>query len=174
MRSLTFGLALLYALGFSLLSQLYAQPRPPGPAAPEGPDAAGHPNPRLFQLQMCSHAPRQRADIYVATAAAAPPPGQAVADGSVIEVQGWWRIPVNQCANLGSFPRPGIFAYAMALNGQVFWSNPEPQLCVNTSARFDYKFNPDIGRPCRGAEEAKGFFQVAIAPDSASKKFTLN
>jgi hypothetical protein len=131
-------------------------------------------DPRLFQLQMCSRVARQGADIYVATAAATPRQGQAIADGGTIEVQGWWRIPVNQCVNLGSFPRPGIFAYAMALNGQVFWSNPEPQVCVNLRARFDYKFNPDAGRTCTGAEAAKGFFPISIASDSASKKFTLD
>jgi Protein of unknown function (DUF1036) len=158
-------------LGLFLVWQVDAQPRPPGPAGPSSGDGVSS---RDFQLQICSHIARQGEDIYVATAAAALGEGQATANGGTIDVQGWWKIPVNQCVNIGHFPRPGIFAYAMAQNGQVFWSNPEPQLCVNLQAKFDYKFNPDVGRSCTGAETLKGFFAISIDANSISKKFTLN
>jgi hypothetical protein len=78
MRSLPSVLALACTSGLVLLCQLHAQPRPPGPGAPEAPDGTGRVNPRLFQLQMCSRVARQGADIYVATAAATPRQGQAI------------------------------------------------------------------------------------------------
>lgn len=142
-----------------------AQPRPPGPAAPGEPsEETSH----TFQLQMCTKGSRNVADVYLAIAAAASPDGQS------IEVQGWWKIPANGCVNLGEFQRPGIFAYAMARNGQVFWSNPEPQLCVNLNSKFSYTFNADASRQCASQEEAKGFFGISIDDKSKSKKFTLN
>jgi hypothetical protein len=166
-RSLVPSLATFCLLGVIFTSQVQSEPRPPGPGAPGAPVGPGDPgggSTHVFQLQMCNKGSREAADIYVATA-------DATRDGR-IRVQGWWKLPANQCVNLGEFPRPGIFAYGMS--GSTIWSDPEPSLCVDLRAKFDYAFNPDAGRPCREGYEPKGFFMIQIDDESNTKTFTLN
>src|SRR5947209_141807 len=144
MRSLLAVFVLVCASGLAVIDQLHAQTRPPGPGAPGGPSAPPAPPalPVTLQLQVFSNVTHaQGTHIFLVTAAAVPAAGQTVATGWTIEVTGWWKIPKNQCANVGEFQRPGIFAYAMANAGRTWWGNAEPQLCVNLQAAFDYKFD---------------------------------
>jgi uncharacterized protein DUF1036 len=166
-----FQLSVLALVATSILVwQVHAQPRPPGPTAPSPP---GEQPSRDFELQMCSQTARQDGDIYVATAAAVPSGLRKILDGSLIEVQGWRKIAVSQCVNIGSFARPGIFAFASTQNGQTLWSDSEPQLCVNLNASFEYQFNADAGRACAPAETQRGFFKISAKAKQPSSKVTF-
>jgi hypothetical protein len=111
------------------------------------------------------HKAAKYGDAYVAIAALTP-------DKRQYRVQGWWKVPKGQCANVGQFQRPGVFAYAMA--GDAEWSDPDPALCVNLSAGFDYTFDPNVSRQCGNAEDVKGFFLVKIEDRYNSMTFNLN
>jgi Protein of unknown function (DUF1036) len=172
MRSLVSALAFAFVLGLPCMGEAQAQPRPPGPGAPGAPGGPGGPGggggvSKTFQLQICNKAAREVGDIYVALASVTP-------DRQMFRVQGWWKIPANQCVNLGEFQRPGVFGYGMAQGGQFYWSDPEPSLCVNLNAAFDYTFDPDVARQCGDGEETKGFFQIRIDDKNKTKTFTLN
>jgi uncharacterized membrane protein len=119
-----------------------------------------------FQLTMCHKAAANIGDAYVALAALTP-------DKQKYRVQGWWKVPKGQCANLGQFQRPGLFFFAMANNGDVTWSDKEPALCVNANAAFDYTLDPNVGRNCGPAEDAVGFFLIKVDDKYNAITFTL-
>jgi Protein of unknown function (DUF1036) len=115
---------------------------------------------------MCNKASRNVGDIYLAIAGAT-----RRSDGqTLIRVEGWWKLPANQCVNLGEYQRPGVFVFAMG--GGLSWSDPEPTLCVNLKTAFEYVFNPDLDRPCADVEQRRGFFPVRI--DGKNRTVTFN
>jgi hypothetical protein len=118
-----------------------------------------------FQLTMCHKAAANVGDAYVAIAALTP-------DKRQFRIQGWWKVPKGQCANIGQFQRPGVFGYAMA--GEYEWSDKDPALCVNLSAAFDYTFDPNVARNCGNAEDVKGFFMIKLEDKYNSITFSLN
>jgi uncharacterized membrane protein len=116
---------------------------------------------------MCHKAGANYGDAYVAIAALTP-------DKRQFRVQGWWKVPKGQCVNLGQFQRPGVFAYANANSGDAEWSDPDPALCVNLSAAFDYTLDPNVARQCGNAEDVKGFFPIKVEDKYNSMTFNLN
>src|SRR5262245_57796326 len=102
----SFPLLVICLLGLPFMEQALAQPRSPGPDAAGVAGALQGAVP-TFALQVCNKGKSQVGTIYLVTASLTP-------DRRSYRVRGWFQVPMNQCVNLGPFPRPGIFAYGNA------------------------------------------------------------